>query len=420
VIAALKAAGTRVDALISSQFRPGASAPANRLGFAQAVRSLDRRLLPEAWRLYLNGLPAAPFGLRAAPVELVRNAKGETTNREEDLTKLQGIDRCFAAYDLFINARQHAIRWNKLLPIQLSDSDKPDIFHAMQIAPIKVAGRPCVVTIHDIIPLVLAGSTRDNLGQFSQFVKTILREADHVITVSEHSRRDLIEVLGGDERRITNTYQPYDVPRDLVERSHVEMGDDLAFYGLEPDSYFLFLGAIEPKKNVRRLVEAFAGSGSKRTLALVGGLGWDYEDDLRAIADPRFERQRLIGDLWVKEQQVRRLSYVPRPQLISLILGARALLFPSLYEGFGLPVLEALALGTPVMTSDNSSLPEIAGDAAVLVSPHDALAMAKAIRQLDRDDDLTGELRRRGPLQAAKFSAAAHAGRLAQVYRELR
>ena len=113
---------------------------------------------------------------------------------------------------------------------------------------------------------------------------------------------------------------------------------------------------------------------------------------------------------------MRRITYLPFEQLIALMQGARALLFPSVFEGFGLPVLEAMALGTPVMTSNLTSLPEVAGDAALMVDPHDTESMAHAIRELDQDTDLLKTLREKGCAQAAKFTPEIYRNRVSEIY----
>lgn len=119
------------------------------------------------------------------------------------------------------------------------------------------------------------------------------------------------------------------------------------------------------------------------------------------------------------DRRVKRIDYLPFPMLMQLIRGARAVVFPSLYEGFGLPVLESMMLGTPVISSTTSSIPEVAGDAALLVNPYDTSAIAQAMRRLDRDDDLCFELSMRGRRQAEQFSEAAYQGRLAELYRRM-
>jgi glycosyltransferase involved in cell wall biosynthesis len=405
--------GLQVDAVIGTRFRLKNNDPA---GNRQKIENRygSNSFLPEKQRNYIRGLLAQPFGGAIAPID-----SDPPYPLDSEIGRLSFVNKVFGARDLFDVARQHAIRWGKMLPVSVAGASAPDLFHAPQIAPIRVKNRPNVVTIHDIIPLVLEKSTTENLRHFHSVVKAILRSADHVITVSEHSRRDLIQFLGADEKRVTNTYQTVQLPQFLVERSATEIDSDLDFYGLEQGEYFMYLGAIEPKKNIKRLVQAFAGSRSSRTLVIVGGLGWNYHEDLDEINSDRFHYYKSDGPHFRKDRQVRRLSYVPQAQLISLLRGARGLLFPSLYEGFGLPVAEALALGTPVMTSNTSSLPEIAGDAALQVDPYDVVAMAKAIRALDHDADLRADLSRRGPLQVAQFSAENHRQRLQSVYNQV-
>ena len=171
--------------------------------------------------------------------------------------------------------------------------------------------------------------------------------------------------------------------------------------------YFLFFGAIEPKKNVARLVEAYLASSVNSPLVIVGGPGWGSEQDVKLLKSLAGldGRKRIV---W--------LGYLPRDMLAMLIAGARATVFPSLYEGFGLPALEAMALGTPVITSNTSSLPEVVGEAGVLVDPYDVRSISRAIIEIDSDEGMRSELSRRGLAQAEKFSSEAYAKRLASFY----
>jgi glycosyltransferase involved in cell wall biosynthesis len=147
-------------------------------------------------------------------------------------------------------------------------------------------------------------------------------------------------------------------------------------------------------------------------------LGLLYEDDRRDFV-PRGPVEGVQGMSRRLRDRVILLNYVPFRLLVGLIRGARAMLFPSLYEGFGLPVIEALHLGTPVMTTNTSSLPEVAGDAALLVDPYDTRAMALAIQSLDSNAELRAELSAKGPGQAAKFDAASYAKRVRALYARL-
>ena len=174
----------------------------------------------------------------------------------------------------------------------------------------------------------------------------------------------------------------------------------MALFDLAPQGYFLYFGAIEPKKNVGRLIEAYLASEVTTPLIIVGGRSWRSENELRLLGTPG--SQILSG-----AARIRKLDYLPRRMLDVLVAGARGVLFPSLYEGFGLPVVEALARGVPTMTSTAGSLPEVAGGAALLVDPYDIAAIAAAIRALDTDADLRATLSAAGPAQAARFSIEA-------------
>ncbi len=174
--------------------------------------------------------------------------------------------------------------------------------------------------------------------------------------------------------------------------------------------YYLFFGALEPKKNLARLLEAHLASGSKHPLVIVGAPGWGSDRDVALL------KQLAALD---ENKRIKWLGYLPRQTLATVIAGARAVVFPSLYEGFGLPVLEAMALGTPAITSNTSSLPEVAGDAALLVDPLDVRSIARAIRSLDDDDGAVANLSQRGLVQADRFSAAAYRERLAGFYTRL-
>jgi glycosyltransferase involved in cell wall biosynthesis len=248
-------------------------------------------------------------------------------------------------------------------------------------------------------------------------LRELCRAADHIVTVSEFSRREIIKFFGIAEDRVTNTYQAANLPAAAQSWTADEVARLLEnMFDLAPDEYFLFVGAIEPKKNLTRLIDAYAASGSQHPLIIVGGLGWQYEHELERIADERFLHYDIAGHVVTPRRRVRRLAYVSSEHLVALLRGARALLFPSLYEGFGLPVLEAMLLGTPVMTSNVASLPEVAGDAALLVDPLDIDDIARAIRALDHDADLRGELKQRGLKRAEFFAPENYRKRVAELY----
>lgn len=368
-------------------------------------------LLTEAaneWRR----LAVSPWAARAA---LVRPG---TTVVEGGSGRFSGFSTIHVVPHLMVREVAHFRRYGKRLRIAVDD--QPRLFHATRPAPLRVAGCPNIYTLHDIVPLRLPYTTMDDKKLYLEVVRNLCRNAEHIVTVSEFSRQDIIKLTGISEDRITNTYQAVSLPTRLLDRSEASISNEIeALFKLSFGEYYLFVGALEPKKNVSRLIDAHSASGAKRPLIITGSDGWMNERDIRKIESEQYLNYRLDGHLIRPERTVRRFPYLPLDHLVSLVRGARAVLFPSLYEGFGLPVLEAMLLGTPVMTSNVSSLPEIAGDAALCVDPYDIEAMARAIRSLDSDSDLRRDLVERGRRRADIFSPAAYERRLASLYTRL-
>ena len=359
----------------------------------------------------LSGAALVPFGCRptllSQPGVVMRPEGGAQT-----------MEQTFIGNRLFEVARAHFYVYRRLATVRMPTP--PTLFHATHPLPVRVAGAPNIVTIHDLVPLRLPHMTLDNKRYLFRLIQHLVTTADHVVTVSEYSRRDIMALFNVPEDRITNTYQAVTVPPRALARSDDEVADEITnLFGLDPGNYYLFIGALEPKKNVSRLIDAYAASASRRPLVVAGGAGWQNQGDLRRINDTRFSNFRIAENTISRVRRVRRMPYLPANQLLTLMRGARAVLFPSLFEGFGLPVLEAMTLGTPVLTSNVTSLPEIAGDAALLVDPLDVPAMAAAIRRLDNDLDLLKELSTRGRAQAGIYSMDNYVGRLSNVYRRI-
>ncbi len=331
---------------------------------------------------------------------------------------LDTFAKMHVASSLFEVGRSHFNRYGVRAEVKLSEA--PSLFHMTFPTALMTRGCPNIYTIHDIVPLRLPQTTLDNKKLFLQLVRHLCRKADHIVTVSEFSRQDIIQFVGIPEDRITNTYQTVNLPTSVTGKSDDDVAADVAqSFGLDFRSYYMFYGALEPKKNISRLIDAYAASGSAFPLIIVGGLGWQYDEDVEKIKDERFLYYRRDADRVVPSRRVRRIPYLPFSQLMTLVKGARGVLFPSLYEGFGLPVLEAMALGTPVITSNVAALPEVSGGAAVLVDPTDVDSMTKAIRAFDHDDGLRQDLALRGKKRAAFFDSEAYQERVMRVYAKL-
>jgi glycosyltransferase involved in cell wall biosynthesis len=401
--------GFATQALLSTDFKVDTREPV--LAEVQLFDVRSDPLLPwlDPVRDIIAGVGRAPFGYRPAllpqPGVVMRPSGGA-----------QAMEQTFVGNRMFDAARAHFYVYRRLADVRMPAP--PALFHATHPLPVRVAGAPNIVTIHDLVPLRLPHMTLDNKRYLFRLIRHLVAKSDHVVTVSEYSRRDIMALFGVPEDRITNAYQAVTVPPRALARPDDEVADEITnLFELDPGNYYLFIGALEPKKNVSRLIDAYAASGSRRPLVVAGGAGWQNKGDLERINDTRFSNFRIAENTISKVKRVRRIPYLPSDQLVTLMRGARALLFPSLFEGFGLPVLEAMTLGTPVLTSNVTSLPEIAGDAALLVDPFDVAAMAAAIRRLDNDADLLKELSGRGRVRAQLYSMDNYVGRLSNVYR---
>lgn len=270
-----------------------------------------------------------------------------------------------------------------------------------------------VVTIHDLVPLFFPHAVpwKHRLF-FNLFMKRVAHTADRIITDSEHSRRDIIRYLGVSEQKIRVIYLGY-TPQFGDYEHPVSQHDVLARYGIT-HPYLLFVGVIEPKKNLERAVEAFAllrqmsGIEPNIQLVMAGGNGWGVERLTRTI--------QACG----VEHAVRLTGYVPEHDLPYLYAGAEVFVFPSIYEGFGLPVLEAMTYGAPVVTSTASSLPEIVGEAGILVAPDRPEAIAEGIAAVLRSPEQQARMRQASRRQAQRFSWKRTADETYQVYDELR
>jgi glycosyltransferase involved in cell wall biosynthesis len=370
-----------------------------------------------AWLKFLRDLRrviVSPLGVPGVPVPVT----GRVITRSFE-ARMPHFDSLWNATDLFNLASGHFKWWGgKRLALNLPT--RPDVMHWTYPLPLRAVGARNIYTLHDLVPLRLPYTTLDIKRRYYRLNRMLVRRADHIVTVSECSRNDIINLLGADPAKVTNTYQSVEIPRKFAEKPEPLARDEvMGSFGLEWQRYFLFFGAIEPKKNVGRMIEAYLASGVEAPLVIVGKQAWKSEEELRLLFDDHIRYIEQDGLRLVTKRRVILLDYAPFRLLVSLIRGAKAVLFPSLYEGFGLPAAEAMLLGTPVLTSNTASLPEVVGDAAIKVDPYDVRAMVEGIRALDQDADLRGHLSLEGPKRAALFSAEATEKRLAALYGQL-
>ncbi len=319
-------------------------------------------------------------------------------------------DALWNANDLFGRAVVNMRLRKRLLQVRAEGGPPPALMHWTHLHGVRLKGAINVYTIHDAIPLRMPWATLDNKAAWLAAARAVAASAEHIVTVSEHARRDLITLLGIPEERITNTWQAVAPPAEALDE-RMSRARLAANFGLEHRGYHLSLASVDPRKNLARLLDAYASTGIERPLILVGGKSANAAPELRLLTEAGGTRSR--------DGRIRHLGYLPRADVDVLVKHARSLCFPSLYEGFGLPAVEAMLAGTAVLTSNVSALPEVVGDAALTVPPTDTRALAEALLALDQDDELRGRLEAAGPARAALFSPARHAERVAALYARL-
>jgi glycosyltransferase involved in cell wall biosynthesis len=318
--------------------------------------------------------------------------------------------RIFNVNDLFLVARRHFVLHKRFLRIRFEKS--PDVMHWTYPLPIVAEGIPNIYTIHDLVPLRLPYTTLDNKRYYHRLIKGCIDSADRICTVSEKSKEDITNLFGVEQNKVINTYQAVNTldftrSKELKEAEQEVEG----IYGLQPYSYFLFFGAIEPKKNVGRLIEAYLSANVRAKLVIVGSLAWKSDEEMKL-----FRAMSKDGKGSAVGENIKVFDYAPRPFLMSLIRCAKAVVFPSLYEGFGLPLLEAMQMGVATMSSTGGALPEVAGDSSVLVDPYDVTSIAKGLRVLDSDSDLRQKLSELGLERAKQFDSDKYKERLMEMY----
>jgi glycosyltransferase involved in cell wall biosynthesis len=289
-------------------------------------------------------------------------------------------------------------------------ADRVDVVHATDYRIPRLRRTPVCATLFDAIPLRHPEWANPRLRRMKNFLlRKSARWADHVIAISQAMVPELVELYGIDLQRITVTSLGVDA-RWFVRESASRVAAVQSRYSLNP-GYLLFVGTLQPRKNIGRIVEAFgrlpAPIAGGRQLVIAGKAGWRAEE--------------LVATLRAAEAggRVRWLDYVDADDMRALYQGAAAFVFPSLYEGFGLPVLEAFASGIPVVTSTTTSLPEVAGDAALLVDPTDIDALAGAIASIIDDSALADRLRIAGLERARAYTWARCAAETNAVLRTL-
>ncbi len=294
-----------------------------------------------------------------------------------------------------------------LLPVRLL-REPVDVCHfTNNVAPLWTPS-PTVLTIHDMtLWLYPEHHYRKRLLSMRPFIPVAARRAKAIIAVSQCVKDDIVRILGIPADKV---HVVYSAPSEQFQRLPPDPARDISLrhdYGL-PEQFILYVGTIEPRKNLVRLLQSFAllqrNASAPPCLVVVGARGWKDAEFFASI-----ERLGL-------QQSVRYLGYLPQETLIRLYNMATVLAFPSLYEGCGLPVLEAMACGTPVITSCRGGLVEVVGDAAEFVEPTSVESIAHALHSVTSDAERQGELRDKGYKQVARFSWQTTSAQTRELY----
>jgi len=266
-----------------------------------------------------------------------------------------------------------------------------------------------ILTIHDLIPLLYPDSYSPNLARkWNTSLKLIVNRVDHVIAVSQKTRDDCIKYLKIPPENITV------IPNGFNDAfQHLQNIEEVKKYiktTYNLDDYILFAGRIEARKNLTTLIKAFyqlKKSGLNHKLAIIGGKGWKHEEVLHEIQRLNLQHEVIFP------------GYVPDEDLVKFYNAADLFVYPSLYEGFGLPPLEAMASGIPVITSNTSSLPEVVDDAGIMVDPLDVEALTEAMFKVLGDKNLQRKLAEKGLSRSKEFSWDKTAQKTWQVYEKV-
>jgi len=309
--------------------------------------------------------------------------------------------------------RSVGVNWNRIRKLAPWDcygfGRRYSLLHEPNFVPQRFAG-PVVVTIHDLTAFLFPRLHPTVRICWAQWFRRRMIAADHILTVSRHSKQDIVEYFHVPAEKVTVTHLGCCLPMEATREPEREERFLASRQIRQP--FLLSVGTQEPRKNINRLLAAYArfsrqGAGREMSLVLAGGKGWLTDDLDRQIS------HYGLGDSVVVT------GFVNDWQLSVLYRRALAFVYPSLYEGFGLPPLEAMAHGTPVIVSNTSSLPEVVGSAGILIDPHSTEELAAALSLVAESASLREELSRKSRVQAAGFSWERCAAQTMDVYRKV-
>jgi glycosyltransferase involved in cell wall biosynthesis len=394
LLEALRALKATVSILSSS--RTSREPFLNEVLFFDATKERRKSVSPSHAISALKALTGV--GFRPKPIELGRIVAQVNTGRfvheVASLAGLYALGDCYQVTNTFLRW------WGRTTYVP--NPDRIDVWHATSPLPMKIRKAKKITTIHDIIPLRLPHMTLEDKTAFYRNIKNTIRDSDHIICISQSAKSDVLEFFEVDPDKITVIYQPIALDRRAVDEKKIAAC--LSKHDLQLRKYLLYVGALEPRKNLAGLAKAYAGLDTDLPLVLVGKRSKYWREELRCLDA-------------VRNLQI--IDYVSPDELACLYAGAYFFAFPSFYEGFGLPPLEAMSFGCPVIASQVSSIPEVCGEAALYVDPADVQDIRAKMQLLLSDSALREKLSLAGLERAKQFSMSNYLPQVSAVYQKV-
>ncbi|KXV32253.1 glycosyltransferase [Gluconobacter thailandicus] len=362
---------------------------------AEALK--DQKSISVGWLHETSGsrTTAATHSLSARSL---RFARALSSRRRKAFTGTGQQTGNLISEDVFRIGHVHFNIYEKLLAVE--PTEEPSVMHWTCPLPLYMPGCPNIVTIHDLIPVLHPEFCQTDPGRIQRLLESVIDRADLIVTISETVKKDLMTHFGLPPEHVRVIHQATNIHSELLHTGST--GQNRC-----PDDSFIHIGTIERRKNIGRLIRAHSLSRTRRMLVLIGPDGFGAEQELAALSDH------------LHPERVMRLPWIDRADLLATLGRARAVVFPSLAEGFGLPIVEAMALGIPVLTSRGSTTEEIAGGAACLVDPLDIGSITAGLIQLDRDETLCQSLAALGSKHVKHFSPHDYGARFSALYRDV-
>ena len=378
-------------------------------------------------KIAVNAIPMA--GLLTGIARYLRNLyNAMAMNRETQLFYFNGKKMLSAMPSLpNSNQRQQTIKILRQLPDPLLFTlraarwlkyehnlnhlcNKPpsppvNLYHETAFTPARLTKVPTVYSVYDLsLRKYRDTQPKERVWLFEHFIKTRLQYAKHILTISEFIRQEIIHEFKVHPSMVTAVHlapDPLFFPCNIVRLEEVKVK-----YGL-PESYLLFVSSQEPRKNIVLLIDALEKLKTDIPLVLTGWQGWGEKQWLDRIKNARFKNPIYFT------------GHIPDRDLQAIYTGAMALIYPSIYEGFGLPIIEAMACGCPVICSNTASMPEVAGNAAILIDPSKSDDLAQAIESILYDTELRNSFAIKGVMQASHFSWKDTAQKTLALFKEV-